>query len=188
MWPHGRNRKQTVALATIWEVPDDLWTVIAAAIADLDPPRRGGRPRIDQGAAFTAIIYRLRTGCQWTRLPKDFPNDRSVHRTVQRWLARGVLERVWAQVAAAAGIVWDQQVVDATLGTARLGGSHWPEPDRPRQTGRDAEHPGGPRWWAAGSHRRCGHYARLPPAGPDPGCHRTAPSTSASRHVTGTGW
>ena len=122
MWEHGRNRKRTRALPTIWEVPDDLWDVIAAAIADLDPPRRGGRPRIDQRAAFNAVIHRLRSGCQWNRLPKEFANDRSVHRTFQRWLARGVLDRVWAAVAQAAGIAWDRQVVDATLGKARSGG------------------------------------------------------------------
>ncbi len=122
MWEHGRNRKRTRALPTIWEVPDDLGDVIAAAIADLAPPRRGGRPRIDQRAAFNAVSHRLRSGCQWNRLPKECPNDSSVHRTFQRWLARGVLDRVWAAVAQAAGIAWDRQVVDATLGKARSGG------------------------------------------------------------------
>jgi putative transposase len=122
MWEHGRNRKQTLELPTIWEVPDDLWAIVEATITELDPPRRGGRPRIDQRAAFNAVIYRLRTGCQWNRLPKEFPNDRSVHRTFQRWLARGVLERVWAVVAETAGIQWERQVVDAMLGKARSGG------------------------------------------------------------------
>ena len=130
MWPHGRDRKRTREQPTIWEVPDDLWAVVAAAIADLDPPRRGGRPRIDQRAAFNAVIHRLRTGCQWHRLPRDFPNDRSVHRTFQRWLARGVLDRVRARVAEAAGIVWERQVVDATMGKARMGGT-WSAPIRP---------------------------------------------------------
>ena len=127
MWPHGRNRKRTETVPTIWEVPDDLWAVIAAAIAELDPPRRGGRRRIDQRAAFNAIIFRLRTGCQWNRLPKEFPNDSSVHRTFQRWLAQGVLDRVWASVAEAAGIAWEHQVIDATLGKARMGGT-WLDP------------------------------------------------------------
>ena len=117
-------------MATIWEVPDDLWAVVAAAIAELDPPRRGGRPRIDQRAAFNAVIHRLRSGCQWNHLPKEFPDDSSVHRTFQRWLARGVLERVWADVAEAAGIVWGHQVVDAFLGQARLGGG-WSAPPPP---------------------------------------------------------
>jgi transposase len=123
MWAHGRRRKETVELPTIWEVPDDLWAVVEAAIRELDPPRRGGRPRIDQRAAFDAVIHRLRSGCQWNHLPKEFPDDSSVHRTFQRWLARGVLDRVWARVAEAAGIAWDRQVVDAMAGKARLGGT-----------------------------------------------------------------
>jgi putative transposase len=122
MWPHGRRRKQTVELPTIWAVPDDLWAVVEAAIRELDPPRRGGRPRVDQRAAFNAVIHRLRSGCQWNHLPKEFPDDSSVHRTFQRWLARGVLDRVWADVAETAGIAWDRQVVDGTTGKARLGG------------------------------------------------------------------
>jgi putative transposase len=127
MWPHGRKRKQTVELPTIWEVPDDLWAVVAAAIAELDPPRRGGRRRVDERAAFNALIHRLRTGCQWNRLPKEFPSDSSVHRALQRWAARGVLDRVWAAVAERAGIAWGRQVLDATLGKARMGGT-WSGP------------------------------------------------------------
>jgi hypothetical protein len=64
-WRHGGKRKQTIELPTIWEVPDDLWAVVAAAITELDPPRRGGRRRADERAAFNAVIHRLRSGCQW---------------------------------------------------------------------------------------------------------------------------
>jgi transposase len=123
MWAYGRRRKPTVALPTIWEVPDDLWVVVEAAIEELDPPRRGGRPRIDQRAACTAVVHRLRSGGQGNHLPKELPDDSSVHRTFQRWLARGVLDRIWADVAEAAGIAWDRQVVDGTAGQARLGGT-----------------------------------------------------------------
>jgi len=83
-----------VELPTIWEVPDDLWAVVAAAIQELDPPRRGGRPRIDQRAAFNAVIHRLRSGCQWNHLPKEFPDDSSVHRAYQRWAAAGLWPRI----------------------------------------------------------------------------------------------
>src|SRR5262245_50299350 len=33
MWPRGRTRTQTIELPTIWGVPDDLWAIVAAAIA-----------------------------------------------------------------------------------------------------------------------------------------------------------
>ena len=124
-----RTTARTEAASTIWRVPDDLWEKIEPILAEHDPSKGTGRPRVDRRAVLDAIIFRLRTGCQWNRLPKDFPNDRSVPRTFQRWLARGVLERVWAQVAEAAGIIWEQPVVAATLGKARLG-RIWLDPTR----------------------------------------------------------
>ncbi|MGH2352689.1 MAG: transposase, partial [Chloroflexota bacterium] len=121
-WPHGRRRNETVEPPTIWEGPDDLWAVVAAAIAEVDPSRRGGRRRVDERAACNAVIHRLRSGCQGNRLPKEFPSDSAVHRACQRWIARGVLDRVGAAVAASAGIAWDRQVLAAPLGKARLEG------------------------------------------------------------------
>ena len=44
------------------------------------------------------IIFRLRSGCQWNRLPKEFGDDSTVHRTFQRWVERGVfvgLQQLW---------------------------------------------------------------------------------------------
>jgi transposase len=78
---------------------------------------------VDQRAALNALIFRLRTGCQWNRLPAGFPSDSSVHRTLQRWVRRGVLDRVWADVAQAAGIAWEWQALDTSMGKARLGGT-----------------------------------------------------------------
>jgi putative transposase len=48
-------------------------------VAEYEPPKRRPR-RIDQRAAFDAIIFRLRTGCQWNWLPKAYPVGSSVHR------------------------------------------------------------------------------------------------------------
>jgi transposase len=41
-----------------------------------------------------AIIFRLRSVCQWNRLPSEFPDDSSVHRTFQHWAGLGVFDRV----------------------------------------------------------------------------------------------
>lgn len=57
------------ALPTIWRVPDELWEKIEPILAKYDPPKNTGRRRIDQRAALDAIIFRLRTGCQWNHLP-----------------------------------------------------------------------------------------------------------------------
>lgn len=113
-------------LTTIWEAPDDLWPRIAQILAELDPPKRTGRKRIDARGALNAIIFRMRSGCQWNRLPERFPNNRSVHRTFQRWVRLGVFDRLWAALVVACadlgGVNWDWQAADAALGKARFGG------------------------------------------------------------------
>jgi transposase len=47
-------------------------------------------------AVLDAILFRLRTGCQWNQLPARFPDASSVHRTFQRWARLGVFARIWA--------------------------------------------------------------------------------------------
>jgi putative transposase len=113
-------------LPTIWEIPDALWARIGPIIAALDPPKPTGRPRIDARRALEAILFRLRSGCQWNHLPQDLPDDSSVHRTFQRWIALGVFDRLWAELVAACaelgGVDWEWQAADGALGKARLGG------------------------------------------------------------------
>ena len=73
---------------------DEVWESVRPILDRYDPPRRLGRKRIDQRAALDAIVYRRRSGCRWNHLPKEFPNDSSVHRTYRRWERLGVLHRV----------------------------------------------------------------------------------------------
>jgi transposase len=70
-------------------------------LAEVDPPRRTGRARIDARAALDAISYRLRSGVHGKPLPAAFPSDRSVHRTFQRWIAWGVFDQIWATLVSA---------------------------------------------------------------------------------------
>ena len=44
------------------------------------------KPRkLDLYDIFCAIMYLLKTGCQWRMLPKDFPKWRSVHYYFEIW-------------------------------------------------------------------------------------------------------
>jgi transposase len=114
-------------LPPIWTASDDLWAIVEPILADLDPPKPCGRNRIDQRAAFDAIIFRLRTGCQWNHLPTEYPDDSSVHRTFQRWVERSVFDRLWAVIQEACedlgGCDWEWQAADTALGKARKGGT-----------------------------------------------------------------
>jgi putative transposase len=93
-----------------------------------DPPKSTGRPRVDQRAAFDAIIFRMRSGCQWNRLPTgEFPEDSSVHRTFQRWIELGVLDLIWERLIEEcedlAGVDFEWQAADGAMGKARFGGT-----------------------------------------------------------------
>ena len=73
-------------LATIWEIPDHLWEQIHPVILDMDPPQSTGRKRADPRRMLDGIIFRMRSGCQWNRLPRELGDDSTIHRTFQRWV------------------------------------------------------------------------------------------------------
>lgn len=121
------ERAEREAVATIWRVPDELWAEIEPVIAELDPPNRVGPKRTPARPVLDAIIYRGRTGCQWNQLPKEFPDDSTVHRFFQRWCAAGVFRRVWATLLERCeeldGVEWEWQAADGAMGKARKGGT-----------------------------------------------------------------
>lgn len=94
----GRPKKDRPPLPTIWKAPDALWDIVQPILDEHDPGKSTGRKRINPRAAFDAIIFRLRTGCQWNYLPSEYPDDSSVHRTFQRWVTLGIFDRIWAEV------------------------------------------------------------------------------------------
>jgi putative transposase len=122
----ARTKRRIRPMATIWRCPDDLWEKVALVLDELDPPAETGRKRIDQRKALDGIIYQLRTGCQWNALPRQFGDDSSVHRTLQRWARHEVLPLVWSLLVAECdelgGVAFDWQAADCSMGKARQGG------------------------------------------------------------------
>lgn len=119
-------------LPTIWRASDDLWLRIETVINEVDPPASTGRPRADARSILDAIIYRSRSGLQWNQLPAAFPNgdpfpdDSTVHRTMQRWNVLGIFERVWAllieECEELGGVSFEWQAVDTALGKLAAAG------------------------------------------------------------------
>jgi len=123
----ARCKKKVKALPTIWEVNDELWATFRSVLDELDPPPEAiGRPRADPRRILNGIIYVMRSGCQWNRLPEKYGSDSTVHRTMQRWIERGVLQRFWAVLiencGELGGVDWQWQSADASMGKARFGG------------------------------------------------------------------
>ena len=59
------------------DVTDEQWALIKPHI----PVYPGGRPRTtDVRDVLDAVLYILRTGCQWRYLPSDFPPKSTVWR------------------------------------------------------------------------------------------------------------
>lgn len=116
---------RTPRMPTLWEVPDDLWARMQGLLERYDPPRATGRPRAEARRIMDAIIFRLRTGCQWNHIPKVYGDDATIHRTFQRWCERGLFERLWAllveECAELGAIDWRWQAVDTSMGKAAAG-------------------------------------------------------------------
>ena len=63
-------------------------------IQSMIPPNTGtGRPtEIDLRQVVNAILYLVRTGCQWRNLPADFPQWSNVYYYFRKWSTNGELE------------------------------------------------------------------------------------------------
>jgi putative transposase len=118
---------QSKTLPTVWEVPCALWSVISSILLQAYPRgKKGGRPRSCFRKIFDGIIYRMRTGAQWNRLPKEFGDDSTVHRWFQRWCKDGIMTKIWSVLASdcneLAAVFWEWQAADTRMGKARFGG------------------------------------------------------------------
>ena len=60
----------------------------------LPQPKKMGRPPADLRAVLSAILYLVRSGCQWRLLPHDFPPWSTVHTWYRRWRRDGTWDRI----------------------------------------------------------------------------------------------
>src|SRR5215213_8674882 len=76
------------------DLDDEEWAILEPL---LERPRRDGRgkPRtVSRREVVNAILYVLRTGCQWRYLPEGFPNWNTVYWYFLRWQDDGTWERI----------------------------------------------------------------------------------------------
>jgi putative transposase len=78
------------------DLTDAQWNLIRRFLpTEQDGP---GRPmELDPREVVNAILYVLRTGCQWENLPTDLPNANSVYYHYRKWCLDGTWRQVnWA--------------------------------------------------------------------------------------------
>ena len=54
----------------------------------------GRKPKHGKQAIVNAVLYVVKSGCQWRMLPKDFPPWKTVYDHFRRWNMRGIWEQV----------------------------------------------------------------------------------------------
>jgi transposase len=160
--PVFRPRKGKTAVGLVskddgWRIPDWLW----ARLEPLLPPRKQHplgchNPRVPDRAAMNAILFVMRTGCQWNALDATgICSCSSAFRRFQEWTRAGVFEEFWRQGLVAydklKGIDWRWLSVDGAMTKAPLGG----EKNRPKSHGS-----GQMRHQAQHAHRRTRHAAQ----------------------------
>jgi putative transposase len=122
-----RKRIKPKPLGTIWRIPDELWAIIEPILCDFWPRKKEGRPPANWRTVLEGIIFRMRSGCQWDQLPKEFGPKSTVHDWFQRWNTNGVMENIWATLVEncqeLGAVHWKWQSADGAMGKARFGGT-----------------------------------------------------------------
>lgn len=112
-----------------WVVSDEFW----ARVEPLVPARASvvsgktylrkpgaGRPAKPARQVFEAVVYVLRTGCQWKALPKErFGSASAEHKRFLEWEKAGFFESLWkaglAEYDQMDGIAWRWQRIDGAM-------------------------------------------------------------------------
>ena len=121
-----------------WEISDEFWALAEPCLPSQNEMRDtakqyrrksgGGRKAIyDNRVYFAAIVYVLRTGCQWNALPREKfggISSSGVHYRFRLWCRAGFFARLWDAGLAVydemEGIAWKWQSADGTLQKAPL--------------------------------------------------------------------
>ena len=93
MWTEiTRPQYERAALRYASDVTDGEWAVILPL---LPPAKPLGRPRsTDLREVLNALLYMMRSGCQWRMLPTDFPPRSTVQRYFYAWREDGTWLRI----------------------------------------------------------------------------------------------
>ena len=122
-----------------WRLNNKLWRQIEPLL----PPRKAHplgchNPRVPDRDAMNAILFVLRTGCQWNALDATgICSCSSAYRRFREWAEAGVFNAFWrtglVKYDGLKGIDWSWLSMDGAMTKAPVAGSK--KPGRIRRTG-----------------------------------------------------
>ena len=93
------------------DLTDAQWERVEAFVPGGRKGRRG--PRSNNRRFVNALVWMARSGGRWRDLPAQFGDFQTVKRRYYRWIEMGVLDKVFAAVAAEPDLEW--VMLDATV-------------------------------------------------------------------------
>jgi transposase len=117
-------------------VTDELWKIIEPLLPEEPPKPKGGRPRVDDRAALTGIIFVRKSGIHWEMLPMEMGCGSGVTcwRRLEEWQQAGVWERLHRvllnRLGEADQIEWERASLDSASIPAKKGAE---KPERIRR-------------------------------------------------------
>jgi transposase len=117
-------------------VSDELWKIIEPLLPEEPPKPKGGRPRVDDRAALSGIIFVLRSGIPWEMLPQEMGCGSGITcwRRLKEWHEAGIWERLHRvllnRLGEADQIEWERASLDSASIPAKKGAE---KPERIRQ-------------------------------------------------------
>ena len=93
----------------------DLVLLPRAQMRRIEPffPRSRGLARVDDRKVISGIIYVIRHGLQWKDAPRGYGPHKTLYNRFVRWSRLGVFARIFAELAAAAGVP-ERLMIDST--------------------------------------------------------------------------
>lgn len=111
-----------------WRIPDVLWETMKGLLPPPKPHPLGcHNPRVPDRDAMDAILFVLRTGCQWNALnATGICTSSSAFRRFREWTEAGVFLQFWKlglmTYDELKGIDWAWLSMDGAMTKAPLGG------------------------------------------------------------------
>jgi transposase len=82
-----------------FELPDSFWQRFEPLFSGQVRKRSGGVTPIPLRVLLAGMLYRLKTGCQWSMIPKHYGSKSTLHEHYQRWVRAGIFAQILRIIA-----------------------------------------------------------------------------------------